>query len=68
MAVNAFDQLVEACYQAETWPLNLIRKKHLNRVLDHYRTRLLGDDKRLFVESGAAVDFWEARVGNNSEW
>lgn len=63
MGVNTFDQLIAACHESEVWPSNLIRKKHLERVQRHYQKQLEGYEERLFVTSGASVEFWEARVG-----
>ncbi|ROV89216.1 hypothetical protein VMCG_09899 [Cytospora schulzeri] len=60
-----FDQLVEACKEAEIWPLNLIRKQQLNRVLENYQERLRGHEDRLFVSTGGRVCFWEAFPGEN---
>lgn len=34
-----YDQLVEACRETETWPLDLLRKQQLNHVLYNYQQR-----------------------------
>jgi hypothetical protein len=67
MDANMFDQLVEACKEADSWPLNIIRKQQLNRVLENYRNRLRGDEGRLFVPTGGRVCFWEAFAGEDCE-
>ncbi|ROW17225.1 hypothetical protein VPNG_01207 [Cytospora leucostoma] len=68
MGTHMLDQLNEACEQADTWPLNLIRKQHLNRVLDNWRKRLHADEGRLFVPKDAKgqVKFWETFSGQDS--
>lgn len=66
MAISMYDQLVEACREAETWPLNLLRKQQLNRVLYNYQQRLRADEDRLLDTRQAAVDFWEAPFGADS--
>ncbi|KAL1855720.1 hypothetical protein Daus18300_011003 [Diaporthe australafricana] len=63
MAINMYDQLVEACREAETWPLNLLRKQQLNRVLINYQQRLHADESRLLGTRQASVEFWEAPIG-----
>lgn len=63
MAINMYDQLVEACREAETWPLNLLRKQQLNRVLCNYQQRLHTDERRLLDTKQASVEFWEAPFG-----
>ncbi|ROV95122.1 hypothetical protein VSDG_05806 [Cytospora chrysosperma] len=60
-----FDQLVEACKKADSWPLNIIRKQQLNRVLKNYQDRLRGDEGRLFVPTGGHVCLWEAFAGED---
>lgn len=67
MAINAMDQLVEACNEADTWPLNLSRKQHINRVLKNHNEQLRLDEGRLFVTSAPSVEFWEAPVGQDSK-
>lgn len=62
-----YDQLVEACREAETWPLNLLRKQQLNRVLYNYQQRLHADENRLLDIKQAAVEFWEAPFGAESK-
>ncbi|KAK2607656.1 hypothetical protein N8I77_006319 [Diaporthe amygdali] len=64
MAINMYDQLVEACREAENWPLNLLRKQQLNRVLCNYQQRLHADESRLLDTKRASVDFWEAPIGS----
>lgn len=63
MAINMYDQLVEACREAETWPLNLLRKQQLSRVLYNYQQRLRADENRLLNTKQASVEFWEAPFG-----
>lgn len=67
MAINMYDQLVEACREAETWPLNLLRKQQLNRVLHKYQQRLHADESRLLDTKQASVEFWEAPFGAESK-
>lgn len=68
MAISAYDQLVQACREAETWPLNLLRKQQLNRVLWNYQQRLLTDENRLLDSKQASVEFWEAPFGAESKY
>ncbi|KAL2293259.1 hypothetical protein FJTKL_05208 [Diaporthe vaccinii] len=63
MAINMYDQLVEACREAETWPLNLLHKQQLNGVLYNYQQRLHADENRLLDRKQASVEFWEAPFG-----
>ncbi|KAI7787255.1 hypothetical protein LA080_000592 [Diaporthe eres] len=58
-----YDQLVEACREAETWPLNLLHKQQLNGVLYNYQQRLHADENRLLDRKQASVEFWEAPFG-----
>lgn len=67
MAINMYDQLVQACREAETWPLNLLRKQQLNRVLHNYQQRLHVDERRLLDAKQASVEFWEAPFGAESK-
>jgi len=67
MAINAYDQLVQACREADTWPLNLLRKQQLNRVLCNYQQRLHTDESRLLDSKQASVEFWEAPFGAESK-
>lgn len=67
MAINMYDQLIEACREAETWPLNLLRKQQLNRVLHNYQQRLHVDESRLLDTKQANIEFWEATFGADSK-
>lgn len=67
MALNMYDQLVDACREAETWPLNQLRKQQLNRVLYNYQQRLHADQERLLDTRQSSVEFWEAPFGAESK-
>lgn len=67
MALNMYDQLVDACHEAETWPLNQLRKQQLNRVLYNYQRRLYADQERLLDTKQSSVEFWEAPFGADSK-
>lgn len=67
MALNMYDQLVDACREAETWPLNQLRKQQLNRVLYNYQQRLHADQERLLDTKQSSVEFWEAPFGAESK-
>lgn len=62
------DQLVEACKAADTWPMNLIRKQQLNRILLRYQEQLRGYEDRLFDPKGGCVCFWEASTGEDRKF
>lgn len=67
MALNMYDQLVDACRGAETWPLNQLRKQQLNRVLYNYQQRLHADQERLLDTKRSSVEFWEVPFGAESK-
>lgn len=66
--INSFDSLAQACTEPEKWPLNLCYKQQITRVLQTRQKRLLEDQRRLFSDTQAAVEFWEAPIGRDSKF